>query len=142
MEGEAENILSMEKFDGMIENLECSDTQMKITFDDEESYQYAQHAWDWVNGADNHSFVMVAGKGDCGNVHRQPYVIGHIEYDDASVTAYLDARAAEWSDIAHSYISKPVVFHPTASASRSEMLEPTHRFHWTQTFPLRAKQNS
>lgn len=88
MEGEAENILNIERFNGMITNLECSDTQIKITFDDEDSYRYAQNAWDWVNGAENYSFVMVAGKGYCGNEHRRPYAIGHIEYDECCCHCY------------------------------------------------------
>jgi hypothetical protein len=104
MPGEAENIISMERFHGMLKSVECADDSMTISFVDDGSYRYAQRAWDWVNGADNHSFVMVASKGDCGNnAYRVPYVVHTISYEDHAMTAHLNAQIAQWSDVAHSY---------------------------------------
>lgn len=104
MPGNAENILSMERFHGMLKTVKCTNNSMTISFVDDESYRYAQRAWDWVNGADNHSFVMVASKGDCGdNRWRIPYNVHNIVYDDKTVTAQLDAQVAQWSDVAHTY---------------------------------------
>lgn len=76
MPGDHENILSMEKFAGMLTSVECTPQDMTLGFEDDTSFVYAQKVWDWVNGADNHTFLMVAGKGDCGNnAYRIPYLV-------------------------------------------------------------------
>ncbi|KAJ9657809.1 hypothetical protein H2201_008022 [Coniosporium apollinis] len=81
--GDTENILSMEKFEPLLTSVEL---------------------WDWVNGADDHSFLMVAGAGDCGdNPHRVPYLVHSIQYDEAANTARLDATTDEWKNLVHSY---------------------------------------
>jgi hypothetical protein len=104
MPGEEESILSMAKFRGMIKSIQCTDTTMDIAFIDEMSYNYAKTNWDWVNGADNHSFLMVAGTGDCGwNPARLPFVVSTIDYDDPLNTAHLSVNASEWKQVAHTY---------------------------------------
>lgn len=104
MPGDGENILSMERFKGMLKTVQCTNNSMTISFVDNESYRYAQRHWDWVNGADNHSFVMVASKGDCGdNPYRIPYLVHTINYNDATKIAYLNAERTEWSKVAHSF---------------------------------------
>lgn len=75
-----------------------------LEFVDDEAFAYAQKVWDWVNGADDHSFLMVAGAGDCGdNPHRVPYLVHSIQYDEAANTARLDATTDEWKNLVHSY---------------------------------------
>ena len=59
MPGDGENIVSMEKFDGMLTSIECANDQLTLAFEDDATFAYAQNVWDWVNGADNHSFIMV-----------------------------------------------------------------------------------
>lgn len=104
MPGDSEYILSMEHFDGMIEATSCSDTSISMTFEDNATFAYAQRTWDWVNGADNHSFVMVAGPGDCGNnTDRIPFIISTITYDEVANAAVLNARQSTWQAIAHTY---------------------------------------
>jgi hypothetical protein len=104
MPDEAENIISMERFDGMLTNIECNADSLALTFEDDATLLYAQRVWDWVNGADNHSFVMVAGPGDCGdNTRRLPYVISTMQYDEVANKAVLAARLSTWEAIAHTY---------------------------------------
>lgn len=94
----------MEKFGGMLTSVKCSPHGMELKFDDDGSFAYAQRVWDWVNGADNHTFVMVTGKGDCGpNSKRTPYLVSSITYDEKRNIAHLEAAAGTWNDLAHSY---------------------------------------
>ncbi|KAF2110508.1 hypothetical protein BDV96DRAFT_604072 [Lophiotrema nucula] len=104
MPGETENILSMEKFDGMVNSVQCNSDNIAMTFKDDATFAYAQKMWDWVNGEANHSFVMVAGPGDCGNnTNRQPFVISSLAYDEVANKATLAANKSDWQTIAHSY---------------------------------------
>lgn len=104
MPHEHENVLSMEEFHGMLSSVECSPHDMNLGFKDDQSFAYAKQVWDWVNGADNHTFLMVAGKGDCGNnTHRTPYLISQITYDEKHNIAHLNATVGTWKDLAHSY---------------------------------------
>jgi len=104
MPADHENILSMEKFYGMLKSVQCTDQGMTLQFMDDSTFAYAQRVWDWVNGVDNHTFVMVAGAGDCGtNTHRQPYLVSKIAYDEAQNIARLTANMRDWQTIAHTY---------------------------------------
>ena len=51
----------MEQFNGMLTSVECSASNLALTFKDDATFAYAQKVWDWVNGADNHSFVHSFG---------------------------------------------------------------------------------
>ncbi|KAF7513879.1 hypothetical protein GJ744_006493 [Endocarpon pusillum] len=104
MPGNDENILSMEKFEGMLTSAECNAQGMTPGFEDDSSFAYAQRVWDWVNGAENHTFLMVAGKGDCrNNPYRIPDLVHSIEYNEERNIARLDAMKGGWKDLAHSY---------------------------------------
>jgi hypothetical protein len=101
-----ENILSLEKFKGMTKAIKCPQgaTTMDITFKDDATFAYAKKTWDWVNGKDNHSFIMVAGTGDCGwNTHRVPFIISTLKYDEKGNIAHLGAKATDWKSAAHTY---------------------------------------
>lgn len=88
----------------MIASIRCSSHDMELKFNNRGSFAYAQKVWDWVNGADNHTFVMVTGKGDCGpNSKRTPYLVSRIIYHEKHNTAHLEAAAGTWTDLAHSY---------------------------------------
>lgn len=94
----------MEKFDGMVTEVDCKNDSIAMTFKDDATFAYAQRVWDWVNGADNHSFVMVAGPGDCGNnTDRTPYVISAMQYDEAANKATLAAQQSDWVAVSHTY---------------------------------------
>lgn len=102
--GDTENILAMEKFDGLLTSVKCEDTLLTLTFEDDDAFAYAQKVWDWVNGADNHNFLMVAGKGDCGdNPYRIPYLVSKLDYDEAGNVARLTAKKGTWKELIHSY---------------------------------------
>jgi hypothetical protein len=105
MPGANENIISMQRFKGMTQSVTCSNNSIDIVFNDNTTFAYAKNVWDWVNGADNHTFVMVVGTGDCGwNEHRVPFTVSTLAYNDATITASLTANASNWSEAIHSYI--------------------------------------
>lgn len=103
MPGNEENIISTEAFDGMLTSMECNQDNIAMTFEDDATFAYAQQVWDWVNGADNNSFVMVVGVGDCGSTKRTPFTVSSIAYDEAANKATLAATQSNWETIAHSY---------------------------------------
>ncbi|KAF1815467.1 hypothetical protein P152DRAFT_455181 [Eremomyces bilateralis CBS 781.70] len=104
MPGSNENILSMERFDGMLNKVECGNNSMTLGFVDDETFKYAQQVWDWVNGFDNRTFVMFTGRGDCSNnSRRMPYSVHNIQYDEVANVAYLNATAGKWKDLVHTY---------------------------------------
>jgi hypothetical protein len=103
MPGEAENILAMEKFNTMLKSVDCRNG-LSLTFKDDATFAYAKKVWDWVNGADNHTFVMVAGPGECGNnTNRIPFVVSSLKFDEEANNAQLTASKGEWKTVAHSY---------------------------------------
>lgn len=94
----------MEHFDGMLTDVTCSENTISMTFEEDAAFAYAQATWDWVNGADNHSFVMVAGPGDCGsNPNRIPFMVSCIQYNETTNTALLSVNQSDWKSIAHSF---------------------------------------
>lgn len=104
MPGDVENILSMEKFYPLLKSVNCTRDKITLAFKDDKTFAYAQKVWDWVNGADDHAFVMVAGLGDCGwNRHRQPFIVTSIAYDEGLNTARLTAKPSDWKTVAHTY---------------------------------------
>ncbi|KAF2272539.1 uncharacterized protein EI97DRAFT_445620 [Westerdykella ornata] len=104
MQGENENLLSMEAFDGMLTSVHCSADLISMTFSDDSTFAHAQRVWDWVNGAENNSFVMIAGVGDCGNnTRRIPYIVSTVTYDEGANEAKLAVARTTWSGFAHSY---------------------------------------
>ncbi len=104
MPDDTENILAMEKFDGLLTSVKCEERLLTLTFEDDAAFAYAQKVWDWVNGADNHTFLMVAGKGDCGdNRYRIPYLVSKLDYDEAGNVARLTAKKGTWKELIHSY---------------------------------------
>jgi len=104
MPGDNENIISMQRFKGMTRSVTCSNNSINIVFKDNTTFAYAKNVWDWVNGADNHTFVMVVGTGDCEwNGHRIPFTVSALAFNDATITASLTANASNWSEAIHTY---------------------------------------
>ncbi|KAK5049872.1 hypothetical protein LTR84_003990 [Exophiala bonariae] len=98
------NVLSMEKFDGMLLSCNATQTGLELQFEDDQTFAYAQRVWDWVNGADNHTFLMVVGAGDCSNnPYRVPYSVSDIVYDEDLNIAHLNATTGSWRDLAPSF---------------------------------------
>ncbi len=138
--GDNENILSMEKFDGMVTSVQCTNGSISMTFNDDENFQYAQRTWDWVNGADNHSFVMVAGPGNCGNnPTRIPFIISTMQFDQTARRAILAAQQSDWETVAHSYdLVVGSVNNPAASSTgvQTRDLSKTAHMNFNHNFPF------
>ncbi|KAI9765238.1 MAG: hypothetical protein M1840_007730 [Geoglossum simile] len=101
---EYEHIINMEKFYPLLTSLTCDTEGMTIAFKDDTTFEKAKEAWDWANGADNRSFIMVTGMGDCGwNRQRQPYVVRNLQYDEVKNIARLVGEPKDWEEIAQSY---------------------------------------
>lgn len=94
----------MEKFLPLTKAILCNNQSgISMTFRDNSTFERAKQLWDWANGAENRSFILVAGAGDCGwNVHRQPFIIQSVDFTGAD-TAKLNGRLASWQDVAHSF---------------------------------------
>lgn len=104
MPADHENIINMEKFFPLIKSLTCDEKGLTLAFKDDATFEKAKAIWDWANGAENRSFVMVAGAGDCGwNEDRQPYIIRTLQYDEDGNIAHLLGGPADWETIAHSF---------------------------------------
>ncbi|KAE8386702.1 hypothetical protein BDV23DRAFT_187009 [Aspergillus alliaceus] len=104
VEGEQESIVSMERFENLLESVHCTNRSIGMTFKEEQAYAYTKHAWQWVNELDDRTFVMVAGKGYCKwNTNRLPFVVSRITYDEGTKTTNLQGRASHWEEVAHTY---------------------------------------
>lgn len=94
----------MEKFDGMLLSCTTTRTGLELQFENDLTFAYAQRVWDWVNGADNHTFLMIVGAGDCSNnPYRVPFSVSDIAYDEDLNIAYLNATTGSWRDLAQSF---------------------------------------
>ena len=102
--GSDEHIISMEKFLPLTKAVTCDQSGISMVFRDSATFEKAKQVWDWANGAENRSFIMVAGAGDCGwNDHRQPFIVRTLDFKDTDNTARLNGEPASWQDVAHSY---------------------------------------
>jgi hypothetical protein len=139
--GGNENILSMEKFHPMLESVECMPNGMTLKFIDDDTFAYAQKVWDWVNGADDHSFLMVTAAGDCGaDSYRVPYLVSSIHYDEALNIARLTAVTDEWKKLVHSYeLHVGTVPLPPARRLKARDKDDSTAFSIAQSFPFKVK---
>ena len=102
--GDTENVISMERFSGMLKSVACTNTSMTLAFHDRSNLHTAESSWNWVNKADSHAFIMVAGPSDCHwNTDRQPFNVTDVTYDNDTATASLAAVPFDWKTVAHSY---------------------------------------
>jgi hypothetical protein len=102
--GEAEHIISVEKFFPLLKSLECDEHGMELLFRNAYAFARAQVVWDWVNHEDDNHFIVIVGEGDCGwNKERQPYLIHNLEYDDIGNTVHLVGKPESWEAIVHTY---------------------------------------
>lgn len=139
MPGEAENIIAMEKFQPLLESTQCTSKSMTLSFKNERSYQYGQRIWNWVNDADERTFVIIAGDGHCGwNRDRLPFVVSNVLFHDAKNTIDVIGHASTWKAIAHTY-DLWVGGHP-ASAKRD--WNPSFALDFNHALPLSSKSFS
>ncbi|KAF2650056.1 hypothetical protein K491DRAFT_697628 [Lophiostoma macrostomum CBS 122681] len=124
----------------MLTSVQCNANSLALIFKDDATFAYAQAVWEWVNGADNHSFLMVAGVGDCGNnTQRIPFVVNTIAYDEAANLATLSATQSNWTAVAHTYdltvgqITQP----PSQSTTlQTRDIDKTSSIDFTHRFPF------
>jgi hypothetical protein len=99
-----ENIVSLQKFKGLLRSVECTRESIDFRFKDDTTLEYAKTTWDWVNAAENHTFVLVADTGDCGwNEHRLPFIVSNLHFNEQETAAHLTAKASTWQDAIHTY---------------------------------------
>src|SRR2546421_178925 len=104
MPGDDENIIAISSFRYLLKSVQCTQSSVTLTFNDNGAYSYAKNAWQWVGVDKNRTFVLVAGAGDCGwNTVRQPFVISTIALDDPDKTIDLQGNASTWKNVAHTY---------------------------------------
>ena len=104
MPADDENIIALSNFRYLLKSIQCTNSSVTLTFNDNGTYAYAKNAWQWVDIDKNNTFVLVAGKDDCGwNTVRQPFVISTIAFDDPDKTVNLQGHASTWKNVAHTY---------------------------------------
>ncbi|KAB8255072.1 hypothetical protein BDV32DRAFT_154600 [Aspergillus pseudonomiae] len=119
--GEQENIVSMERFENLLESVHCTNTSVAMTFKEEQAFAYTEHAWQWINEMDDHSLVVVLGKGSCKwNANRFPFVVSSVTYDETTKTTKLQGQSSKWDEIAHTY-ELNIGKHTTSSAARRDI---------------------
>lgn len=139
MPGDAENIISMEKFQPLLQSTQCTNKSMTMDFKDERSYQYGQRLWQWVNDADDRKFVLVAGNGHCGwNKHRLPFVVSNVLFSDARNTISVIGYVSDWKTVAHTY-ELFVGGHPS---SEKRDIDHTFSLDFNHALPLSSKSLS
>ncbi|RAQ52236.1 hypothetical protein AFGD_008721 [Aspergillus flavus] len=104
LDGEQENIVSMERFEDLLESVHCTNTSVAMSFKEEQAFTYAEHAWQWVNDMGNRTFVLIVGKGCCKwNTNRLPFIISKVTSDENTKTMKLHGKGSSWLEIAHTY---------------------------------------
>ncbi|KAH0543390.1 hypothetical protein FGG08_002248 [Glutinoglossum americanum] len=98
-------IISMESFREMLETVRCDDRTVVLFFKSNASFQYAVHAWKWVNEDAENSFIMVVNHHGCGDgtYGTQPYNISGIRYDEQHFATYLLAEKLSWREAVHTF---------------------------------------
>lgn len=99
-------LILMERFDSLTSSVDCDgdDGTMSLTFNSQDAFNYALQEWNYVNQNDDGQFLLIANHEGCGpDDERQPYLISKITENSATLTTYLSAQPAPWSDIAGTY---------------------------------------
>lgn len=118
-------MIMMERFEGLTSAVDCKGDEgvMSLTFSSQGSFDYALQEWAYINQNDNGLFLLIANHDGCGpDDKRQPYLlvypipfyvtswaitnllsISKITEDSTTLTTYLNAQTAPWSDIAGTY---------------------------------------
>ncbi|KAJ5094945.1 hypothetical protein N7532_007236 [Penicillium argentinense] len=133
MPGKHENIIAMEKFYPWLKSTECTKDSLTMHFEDEEAYRYGAKAWKWVNDAEDHTFVLVAGRGHCQwNEDRLPFTITDVEFDDCANTIKAIGKATDWPKATHTY----ELFVGGRPASKKRDYDDSYSFDISQELPL------
>ena len=92
-------LVSMERFEGLTKKVDCDET-MSLEFVNKDAFDYAIHAWGWVNENEDDNFVMIANHDGCGpDQERVPYSITDVDYDEENFIAYLKGTQMKWTEM-------------------------------------------
>jgi hypothetical protein len=99
--------LPVEDFAKRLKSIHCgsqTSPYMKLQFNDQESFQYARSAWEWVNAQDINHFTLVTEPDQCyTGDNRSPYLVKDIKFETSTLTAVLHAEEKEWAEMAHTF---------------------------------------
>jgi len=110
---EHERILGLERPRAHIQSICCTDSSVNVTFNDEIGFTSARHAWDWVNRQYNRTLIVIVGGADCDwNLHRLPFHVTGIHFDDVKKKANFDASQSGWQHLARIYDLHLESIHP------------------------------
>ncbi|MCJ1423465.1 hypothetical protein MMC29_001348 [Sticta canariensis] len=99
-------IVLMEKLDGLTKKLDCNadDGFLALTFKSKDAFDQALQKWSFTNQREDKNFIFIANHDGCGpDDERQPYHISKIREDAKTLTTFLTARVATWSEVAGTY---------------------------------------
>lgn len=86
-EEQSTRFLSLERFADSVSTLDCTNSQVSLTFGDAATYSAVQQSWNWMN-QDGHTVYLVIGAGECGLEQRTVYAASGVTFGgDGSVAA-------------------------------------------------------
>ncbi|MCJ1470173.1 hypothetical protein MMC07_008818 [Pseudocyphellaria aurata] len=100
------DIVMMENFKGLTTNVDCKgdNGSMSLTFKSEQAFDQALNKWNFINKAEQEQFLLIANHDGCGpDDERQPYRITNIQEDRSTLTTFLTAQVAPWSEVARDF---------------------------------------
>ncbi|KAL8753730.1 MAG: hypothetical protein Q9184_005337 [Pyrenodesmia sp. 2 TL-2023] len=117
-------MVMMERFEPLTTAVDCNgdDGSMSLTFKSPEAFQHALDTWSFINKDQEEKFLLIANHAGCGpDDERQAYLyvpaaplslwsalikdisITNIQEDQDTLTTFLTAEKAPWSDVAGTY---------------------------------------
>lgn len=98
--GADELVVSMDLFSSELRSVTCQDNDLSLTFTNQATYQAAISDWDWVNLAENRTFIMIVNYGGCDEEDgRQPWVVTGATYDPTHFNVQFAATQKSWSEL-------------------------------------------
>lgn len=99
----SELIISLERFHSMLKSVQCGNTTV-LEFVDNDAFQYAIRAWNWVNEREQHRFILIADDPGCGpDDQRAPFLINSVEYDEQRAIVHLHGSEKAWQEVAQTF---------------------------------------
>jgi hypothetical protein len=75
-----------------------------LEFSDKESLAFAQSAWTWIDKNDVNHFTLVTEPNQCyEGDDRSPYLVSAVKFDEAKLTATIDAVEKEWHEVSEEF---------------------------------------
>ncbi|EWC44159.1 hypothetical protein DRE_06984 [Drechslerella stenobrocha 248] len=97
-------LILMERFDGLLQDVACGSSDIKLTFNGLDAMDYAIKAWDWVNeDEEDHFFLITKHEGCSRDSQRTPFKIDKVKYDRKSFSAVLTTTEIAWEQLASDF---------------------------------------